>query len=116
MQYGQCHHVGHNGASYDLPHLLLPSQSGYLHEEDQTITTPKGMKKYSLPLLCYYYASLTNTNLNVIPIGGVFEVVNGAHHVQGHVTDVMCMIFCLLWCSSNNHVGISNSLYLQRVT
>lgn len=56
----------------------------------------------------------TDTNLYVVAIRGVFKVVYGAHHVQGHVTDVMSMIFGLLWSPGYHHVGISNSLNLVK--
>ncbi len=40
-------------------------------------------------------------------------MVYGAHHVQGHVTDVMSVILCLLWSPGHHHVGIPNSLHLE---
>lgn len=55
----------------------------------------------------------TNTDLYVVAVGRVFQVVYGAHHVQGHVTDVMSVILCLLWSPGYNHVGISNGLNLE---
>lgn len=58
----------------------------------------------------------TNTNLYVVAIRGVFEMVYGAHHIQGHVTDVMSVIFGLLWSPSHHHVGVSNSLNLEEDT
>lgn len=54
----------------------------------------------------------TNTDLYVVAVGRVFEVVYGAHHVQSHVADVMSMIFCLLRSPRYHHVGISNGLNL----
>lgn len=57
----------------------------------------------------------TDTDLYVVAIRGVFEVVYGAHHVQGHVTDVMSVVFCLLRSSGDHHVGISNGLNLREV-
>lgn len=57
----------------------------------------------------------TDTDLYVVAIRGVFEVVYGAHHVQGHVTDVMSVVFRLLRSSCDHHVGISNGLNLREV-
>lgn len=54
----------------------------------------------------------TNTDLYVVAVGRVFEVVYGAHHVQSHVADVMSMIFGLLRSPRYHHVGISNGLNL----
>lgn len=58
----------------------------------------------------------TNTDLYVVAIGGIFQVIDGAHHVQGHVANVMCVVLSLLRSASNHHVGISNSLNLKRST
>lgn len=56
----------------------------------------------------------TDTDLYVVAIRGVFEVVYGAHHVQGHVADVVSVVFCLLRSSGDHHVGISNGLNLEK--
>lgn len=58
----------------------------------------------------------TDTDLDVVAVGGVFEVVNGAHHIQGHVTDVVGVVFCLLGRTCHYHVGISDGLNLQVIT
>lgn len=55
----------------------------------------------------------TNTDLYVVSIGRVLQVVYGAHHVQGHVTDVMSVILCLLWSPGDHHVGVSNGFNLE---
>lgn len=55
----------------------------------------------------------THTNLNVIAVGWVFQVIYGAHHVQRHVTDIMSVILCLLWSTCHHHVGVSNGLNLE---
>lgn len=57
----------------------------------------------------------TNTDLYVVAVRGVFEVVDGAHHVQGHVADVVGVVFCLLRCTCNHHVGVSDGLDLREV-
>lgn len=56
----------------------------------------------------------TNTNLYVVAVRGVFQVIYGTHHIQGHITDVMSMILCLLRSPCDHHVGISNSLNLEK--
>lgn len=40
-------------------------------------------------------------------------MVYGAHHVQGHVADVVSVVLCLLWGPGYHHVGISNGLDLE---
>lgn len=55
----------------------------------------------------------TDANLYVVAVRGVFQVVYGAHHVQGHVADVVSMVLCLLWSPGYHHVGISNGLDLE---
>lgn len=56
----------------------------------------------------------TDADLYVVPVGGVFEVVYGAHHVQSHVADVMSVIFRLLRSPRYHHVGIPDGLHLER--
>lgn len=106
MQCGQCHHAGRNGASYVPPHQPQPSQSGSLQSE----LVKRQYKQANRPT-CFLP---TNADLYVVAIRGVFEVVNGAHHVQGHVADVMGVIFCLLWSAGYHHVSISNRLHLRK--
>lgn len=57
---------------------------------------------------------LTHSDLDVVPVGWVLQVVDGPHHIQRHVTDVVGVVFGLLWCPSNHHVGVANGFHLRR--
>ncbi len=57
---------------------------------------------------------LTDSDLDVISGGGVFKVVDGAQHVQGHVADMVCMKCGLVGHTCHHHVGITNRLHLDR--
>lgn len=57
---------------------------------------------------------LTNSDLDVVPSGGVLEVVDGAQHVQGHVTDVVGMEGGLIGHACHHHVSIANCLHLDQ--
>ena len=59
---------------------------------------------------------LTDSDLDVISGGGVFEVVDGAHHVQGHVADVVRMKGGLVGNPRHHHVGVTDRLHLDRKT
>lgn len=108
MQCGLCHHADRNVASYVPPHLPQPSPSGSLQPERQVSLHQHRQVNRPTCILP------TDANLYVVAIRGVFKVVDGAHHVQGHVTNVMSVIFCLLWSPGYHHVGISNSLNLVK--
>lgn len=58
------------------------------------------------------FPSLTNSDLDVVPGGGVFEVVDGAQHVQCHVADVVCVKGGLVGHARHHHVGITDRLHL----
>ncbi|KAG7216416.1 hypothetical protein INR49_001902 [Caranx melampygus] len=58
-------------------------------------------------------ALLTDSDLDVIPSGGVFKVVDGAQHVQSHVTDVMSMEGGLVGHTCHHHVGVTDGFYLD---
>lgn len=59
-------------------------------------------------------ALLTDSDLDVISGGGVFKVVNGAQHVQGHVADMVRVKGCLVGHARHHHVGVTNCLHLNR--
>lgn len=95
-------------ASCGPPHQPRPSQSGSLQAQPgQTLIRSNIVQK----LTC---TPPTNTDLDVVAIGGVFEVVDGAHHVQRHVTDVVSVILGLLRSPGDHHVGVPDRLHLQR--
>lgn len=116
MQCGRCHHADHILASYVPPLQPQPCLSGFLKK-----------KIWTTYQFTHFYPNRnddeesekqphTDTNLYVVAIGGIFKMIDGAHHVQSHVTNVMSVIFCLLWSSSHHHVGISNGFNLQRAS
>lgn len=59
-------------------------------------------------------ALLTDSDLDVVSSGGVFEVVDGAQHVQGHVADVVRVKGRLVGNARHHHVGVANRLHLDR--
>lgn len=59
-------------------------------------------------------ALLTNSNLDVISSGRVFEMVDGAQHIQSHVTDVVRVKGGLVGNTRHHHVGITNRLHLGK--
>lgn len=75
---------------------------------------PDGQKpQYNPGALSWLTAALlTDSDLDVISSGRVFEVVNGAQHVQGHVADMVCMKGGLVGNACHHHVGITNRLHL----
>lgn len=56
---------------------------------------------------------LTDSDLDIISGGGVFKVVDGAQHVQGHVADMVRMKGGLVWNTCHHHIGITNCLHLD---
>ena len=56
---------------------------------------------------------LTHSDLYVIAVGRVFQVVDGAHHVQSHVTDVVGVELGLLRGPGYHHISITNGLNLK---
>lgn len=75
---------------------------------------PDGQKPQYNPVTLTWLtaALLTDSDLDVISGGRVFEVVDGAQHVQGHVADVVCMKGGLVGNACHHHVGITNRLHL----
>lgn len=59
-------------------------------------------------------ALLTDSDLDVVSSGGVFKVVDGAQHVQGHVADVVRVKGRLVGNARHHHVGVANRLHLDR--
>lgn len=58
-------------------------------------------------------SQLTDSDLDVVPCGGVLEVVDGAQHVQGHVADVVGVESGLVGDACHHHVGVTNCLHLR---
>lgn len=56
---------------------------------------------------------LTDSDLDVVSCRRVFEMVDGAQHVQSHVADVVCMEGGLIGNACHHHVGISDRLHLN---
>ena len=96
------HHTGHDHARVDpcTQSSRLVHSVKHEHEHTHKFT-------HFLP---------TNANLYVVAVGGILQVVDGAHHVEGHVTNVMSVVLGFLRSPSNHHVGISNGLDLERNT
>lgn len=85
---------------------LCMNSSGETHRESKLsgcFITPEPLK-----------FKLTNSDLDVIPGGRVFQVVDGAQHVQGHVADMMRMKGGLVGYARHHHVGITDRLHLNR--
>lgn len=72
------------------------------------------MASSSLFLFWGGVTNLTDSDLDVVPRGGVLEVVDGAQHVQGHVADVVGVESGLVGDACHHHVGVTNCLHLHR--